>query len=94
MRQVPSRLRNCRMASISSGDCFLLSDHVIEAEDHECVGVCEDALVDRQSLASLVDALEDGDGLCGGFADELLEAQCREVEEFKRAGDALQEHPV
>ena len=64
---------------------LLLSDHVIEAKDHECVGVFEDALVDRQSLANLVDALEDGDRL-GGFADELLEAQCREVEEFKRAG--------
>ena len=72
--------------------CFLLSDHVIEAEDHECVGVCEDALVDRQSLAGLVDALIDGDGLVSGFADELLEAQSREVEELERAGDALKEH--
>jgi hypothetical protein len=55
--------------------CLLLSNHVIEAEDHKCVCVREDALVDRQSLACLVDALKDGDGLCGGFSDELLETQ-------------------
>src|SRR5258707_1443780 len=55
------------------GRRFLLSDHVIEAEDHEGVGVGENALVNGQSLTSLIDSLVDGDRLPGCFADELLE---------------------
>ena len=43
---------------------FLLRDHVIETEDHQRVGVSENALVDGQSLACLIDALEDCDGMC------------------------------
>ena len=55
------------------GRRFLLSDHVVEAEDHEGVGVGENALVDGQSLTSLIDSLVDGHGPLGCFADELLE---------------------
>ena len=36
------------------GRRFLLSNHVIEAENHEGVGVGENALVDGQSLTSLI----------------------------------------
>ena len=39
----------------------LIGGKVVEAEDHQRVRVGEDPLVDRQPVAGLIDALEDGD---------------------------------
>ena len=71
---------------------FLLGDQMIEAEHHQRVGVVENARVDRKFLPRLVDALVDGDGMSGLLADQLLETKQRQMEQFERAGDALQEH--
>ena len=70
---------------------FLFRQDVVQPEDHQGVGVGEDPLVDRQLVAGLVDALEDGDRVAGGFAGQFLESQRRAVEQFQGAGDALQE---
>ena len=55
------------------------------------VGVSENALVDRQLVAGLVDALEDGDRVARCFAGDLLEAEGRAVKQLKRSRDALKE---
>ena len=62
MRQVPSRREKLpqRLDLFRRG--FLFGDHVIQAEDHQRVGVGEDSLVERQSLAGLIDALIDCTG--------------------------------
>ena len=54
---------------------LLLSQQVVEPEDHQRVGIRQDPLVDRLPIAGLVDPLEDGDGLVGGLAHQLLKAQ-------------------
>ena len=71
---------------------LLLGDQMIEAEHHQRVGVVENAGVDRQLLPRLVDALVHGDGMSRLLADQLLETKQRQMEQFERAGDALQEH--
>ena len=58
-RHVPSRFRKSRSASISSAAASCSVSHVVEAEDQQRVGIGEDAFVDRQSLAGLIDALVD-----------------------------------
>src|SRR4051812_21675994 len=55
------------------GRSFLFGDHVVQAEDHERVGVSEDAFINRQSLASLVYSLINGDGLSRHFTNYALE---------------------
>ena len=55
---------------------------MVETEHHQRVGVGQDSLVDRQLVAGLVDALEDGDRVPGGFSGELLECQGGPVEEL------------
>ena len=70
---------------------LLLGNEVVEAEHHQRVGVGQDPFVDRQLVARLVDALEDGDRMAGGFADDLLEAERGAVEQLQRAGDPLEE---
>ena len=70
---------------------FLLGQEVVEPEHHQGVGVGEDPLVDRKLVAGLVDALEHRDRMAGGFAGDFLEGQRRAVEQFQRAGDALEE---
>ena len=57
------------------GRRFLLRNHVIQAKDHQGVGVFKDALVDGQSLARLIDPLVDGDRLVRRFSDKPLELQ-------------------
>ena len=47
------------------GRGLLFGEQVIQAEDHQCVGVAEDALVQRQSLAGLIDPLKDRDRRSG-----------------------------
>ena len=79
------------MALISSGSGFLFGQDVVQPEHHQGVGVGEDPLVDREPVAGLVDALEDGDRVAGGFAGQVLESQRRAVEKFQGAGDALEE---
>ena len=70
---------------------FLLGQQVIEAEDEQRVGVVEDALVERQPVARLIDPLEHRDDVVGDFAHELLEGHPRPEEQLQRAGDALLE---
>ena len=53
---------------------LLFGDNMVEPEHHQGVGVGEDAFVDRQLVAGLVDALEDGDRMAGRFAGDLLES--------------------
>src|SRR4029453_7760867 len=55
------------------------------------VGVGQNPFVDGQLVASLVDTLEDGDRVAGGFADNLLKAERGAVEQLQRAGDSLVE---
>ena len=71
---------------------LLLGDQMIEAEHHQRVGVVENARVDRKLLPRLVDALVDGDWMSRQLANQLLETKQRQMEQFERAGDALQEH--
>ncbi len=70
---------------------LLLRQQVVQPEDHQRVRIRQDPLVDRLPIAGLVDPLEDGDGLVGGFAYELLKAQRGAVKQLQRAGNALQE---
>jgi hypothetical protein len=74
------------------GKRFLLSDHVIQAKDHQRISVSEYAFIYRQSLPGLVDALVDSNRMSRLFADGGLEAHKRQVKELQSAGDALQEH--
>ncbi len=64
---------------------------MVEPEHHQRVGVGQDPLVDREFVAGLVDALEDGDRVPGGLLRDLLERQGGAVEQLQRACDALQE---
>ena len=48
--------------------------------------------VDRKLLPRLVDALVHGDRMSRQLANQLLETKQRQMEQFERAGDALQEH--
>ena len=50
---------------------------MIKAEDHQRVGIGEHALVERQSLPGLIDALEDVYRLARGLADDILKADDR-----------------
>src|SRR5215471_13615970 len=69
----------------------LVRRKMVEAEDHEGVGVGENALVDREAVAGLVNALVDRDRMTGLLADEVLEAERRAMEELERPGDPLKE---
>ena len=90
-RQVPSRLRNCRTASISSGRGLLLRDHVVQAEHEQRVRVGEHPLVERKCEAGLVDPLEHGDHMPRRLADELLERHPGPEEQLQRSRDPLLE---
>ena len=68
----------------------LLRRQVVEAEHHERVGVGQNPLVDGQRVASLVNALEDGDWVAGSFAGNLLKAERGAMEQLQRAGDPLE----
>ena len=70
---------------------FLFGEQMVQTEHHQRVGVGQDPFVDRQLVAGLVDALEDGDRVPGGLSGELLECQGGAVEQLQRARDALQE---
>ena len=50
---------------------FLLGKKVVQAEHHQRVGVGQNPFVNRQLVAGLVDALEHGDRMAGGFAGDL-----------------------
>ena len=64
---------------------------MIEAEDHQGVRIVENTGVDRKFLARLVDALVHGNWVRRQLADQLLKSEQRQMEQFERAGDALQE---
>jgi hypothetical protein len=70
---------------------FLFRQDVVKPEHQQGVGVGKDPFVNRKFVARLVDALEDGDRVAGGFASQVLEGQRRAVEKFQGAGDALEE---
>ncbi len=69
---------------------LLFRQQMVEAEHHERVGVGQHAFVDREPVAGLVDALEDGDRVSGRLLGQLLEGQRGPVEELQCACDALQ----
>ena len=50
------------------GGGFLFGEQMVETEHHQRVGVGQDSFVDRELVAGLVDALEDGDGVPGGLS--------------------------
>ena len=54
-----------RIAAISSSAASLFGRDMVEAKHHQRVGVGEHALVDRQLVAGLIDALEDGNRMAG-----------------------------
>ena len=68
MRHVPSRFRK----SLERGDLFrrgfLFGHHMIQAEDHQRIGIGENSFVDRQLLAGLVDTLINRDGIARHLA--------------------------
>ena len=68
---------------------FLLGKKVVESEHHERVGICQDPFVNRQLVARLVNALENGDRMAGGFAGNLLEAERGAVEKLQRTRNPL-----
>ena len=70
---------------------LLLGKKMVESEHQERVGVRQNPFVNRQSVARLVDALEHCDRVAGGFAGNLLEAECGAVKKLQRAGDPLKE---
>jgi hypothetical protein len=69
---------------------ILLRHQVVEAKHHQRVRIVEDTRVDRQLLTRLIDALVHGHRLPGQLADQLLETEQRQMEQFERTGDALQ----
>src|SRR3954453_5065059 len=64
---------------------------MIEAEHHQRVRIVENARVDRKFLTRLVDPLVHRDGMSRQLADQLLKAEQRQMKQFERASDALQE---
>src|SRR5215217_3575147 len=64
---------------------------MVQPEHQERVGVRQDPLVDRQLVASLVDALEHGNGLSGDLAYNLLKVERGAVEQLESASYALEE---
>jgi hypothetical protein len=70
---------------------LLFGENMIESEHHQGVSVGENALIDRQSVSGLVDALEDGDRMARCFAGDLLETEGRAVKQLERSRDALKE---
>ena len=64
---------------------------MIESEHHQGVGVGENAFIDRQFVAGLVDALEDRNRMAGRFTGDLLETEGRAVEQFECSRYALKE---
>ena len=56
------------MAAISSGAASCSDRQMVEAEHHQRVGVGQNPFVDGQLVSRLVDALEHGDRVAGGFA--------------------------
>src|SRR4051812_43662781 len=60
--------------------CFLLSDDVVESEDHHRVCVRKNPLVKRQFLPGLIDPLVHRDCMAGDLTDEGLKLQCGEME--------------
>ena len=70
---------------------LLLGEHVVEAEHQQCVAVGQDALVNRQLEAGLINALEDGDGVAGRFLRQFLKVERRAVKQLQGAGNTLQE---
>ena len=68
---------------------LLLGNQVVQPEHHQGVGVGKHTLVQRQSLAGLIDPLVHRDGLPGGLADHVLKADDRQMEQLQRSGDPL-----
>ena len=54
---------------------LLFGENMVESEHHQRVGVSENALVDRQLIAGLVNALENGDRMARCLAGDLLETE-------------------
>ncbi len=57
------------------GRRLLFGYKMIEAENHQRIGVGKNAFVDRQLVSGLINALKDGDGMSRGFAGDLLKTE-------------------
>ena len=84
-QKLPERLDLC-------GRGLLFGEQVIQAEDHQRVGIAQDALVQRQSLTGLIDPLKDCDRRAGDSSDHLLESHDGQMEQLQRSRDTLQKH--
>ncbi|MGB6798440.1 MAG: hypothetical protein WBE48_18230 [Xanthobacteraceae bacterium] len=60
----------------------LLGSKVIEAEHQQSVGVGQYPFIDWQSVACLINTLENRDGVAGDVFGNLLEAERRPVKQF------------
>src|SRR3954466_15494347 len=65
---------------------------MIQTERQQGVGVGEDAVVYRQLLPRLIDALIDRDMMSGHLTGEGLKSQSGQMEKLQSSGDPLQEH--
>ena len=61
---------------------FLFGKQVIEPEHQESIGVCQNSLINGQFVACLVDSLENGDGMTGDLAGDLLKTEGGAVEQL------------
>jgi hypothetical protein len=48
---------------------------VVQSEHQECVGICQNALVYRQRISSLVYALKNCDGMTRGLTGNSLKTE-------------------
>ena len=56
------------MAATSSAAGCLFRGKMVQSEHHQRIGVGQNSFVDRQFVACLVDALEDGNRMAGDLA--------------------------
>ena len=68
----------------------LLGSKVIEPEDQQSVGVGQCPFINWQSVARLIDSLENRHGVAGDVFGNLLEVERRPVKQFQRTGDPLE----
>jgi hypothetical protein len=62
----------------------LARDRMIETENHHCVGIAENRIVDWQALTRLINSLVDDDRLPCGLSDDVLESNATAANMFLR----------
>ena len=64
---------------------------MIQPEHHQGVSVGEDALINRQAAAGLINALEHRNGMTGDLFRDALKIPRGAMEQLQGAGNPLQE---